>query len=48
MTVSSGPCARSSDAFELIVLDLTLPDGNGLDFCRDLRGRGDATAVLML
>jgi CheY-like chemotaxis protein len=50
MAVSSAPAARAlaSDAFELVVLDPTLPDGNGLDFCRDLRGKGDATAVLML
>jgi two-component system phosphate regulon response regulator OmpR len=40
--------ALAGDRFELIVLDLTLPDGNGLDFCRDLRARGDSTAVLML
>ncbi len=50
---SVGSCAAASrslavDVFELIVLDLTLPDGNGLDFCRDLRSRGDRTAVLML
>jgi two-component system, OmpR family, phosphate regulon response regulator OmpR len=40
--------ALTADEFELVVLDLTLPDGNGLDFCRDMRERGDATAVLML
>ncbi len=48
-----GTCAAASkalmaDAFELVVLDLMLPDGSGLDFCRDLRSRGDRTAVLML
>jgi two-component system phosphate regulon response regulator OmpR len=40
--------ALGTDAFSLIVLDLALPDGNGLDFCRDLRARGDVTPVLML
>ncbi len=40
--------ALATDAFDLMVLDLTLPDGNGLDVCRDLRARGDRTAVLML
>jgi len=32
----------------LIVLDLMLPDGNGLDFCAGLRTRGNRTPVLML
>jgi DNA-binding response OmpR family regulator len=32
----------------LIVLDLMLPDGDGVDACRRLRGEGNATPVLML
>jgi DNA-binding response OmpR family regulator len=35
-------------AYDLIVLDLRLPGKDGLDFLRELRGRGDATAVLIL
>lgn len=34
--------------YELIVLDVMLPDGNGMDFCRGLRDSGDTTPVLML
>jgi len=34
--------------FDLIVLDLMLPDESGLDICRRLRGQGDNTPVLML
>jgi two-component system, OmpR family, response regulator len=33
---------------ELILLDLHLPDGFGLGFLRGLRGRGDATPVIVL
>jgi DNA-binding response OmpR family regulator len=29
----------SSESFDLIVLDVMLPKKNGLDVCRDLRGR---------
>ena len=33
--------------FDLILLDLGLPDGNGLDFLRDLRQSGHRTPVLI-
>lgn len=42
--------ARSALAvqdFDALVLDVGLPDGNGLDLCREVRARG-ATPVLML
>ncbi|MCB9946278.1 MAG: response regulator transcription factor [Rhodospirillaceae bacterium] len=34
--------------YELILLDLHLPDGRGLDLLRTLRRRGDATPVIIL
>ncbi len=34
-------------AYDLHILDVGLPDGNGLDICRELRSKGDAR-VLML
>ncbi len=34
--------------FALILLDVALPRKNGFDVCRDLRGRGVQTPVLML
>lgn len=33
---------------DLIVLDLMLPDGDGLTACRDLRAAGDQTPILIL
>jgi two-component system OmpR family response regulator len=35
-------------AFELILLDLMLPDGRGLDFLQSLRRGGDVTPVIIL
>jgi two-component system alkaline phosphatase synthesis response regulator PhoP len=40
--------AGSRDAFDCIVLDVSLPRKNGFDVCRDLRGRGIQTPILML
>jgi DNA-binding response OmpR family regulator len=38
--------ARTS--FDVIVLDVMLPGGSGLDLCRELRSQGLATPILML
>ena len=32
---------------DLVVLDLTLPDGDGLDLCRTVRERGDAYVLVV-
>lgn len=32
---------------DAIVMDIDLPDGNGLDFCRELRGRTDIPVVFL-
>ena len=37
-----------SAAFELVLLDLMLPDGRGLDFLKARRAAGDATPVIVL
>ncbi|MBU1244115.1 response regulator transcription factor [Myxococcota bacterium] len=34
--------------FDLIILDLMLPDIDGIDIIRTLRGRGDSTPILIL
>jgi len=38
----------ASERFDLVLLDLGLPQGHGLDVLRALRGRGDATPVIVL
>ncbi len=40
--------ARHTMPYDLILLDLNLPDGRGLDFLREIRRRGDATPVMIL
>ena len=47
-TASDADAAVRSVRFSAIVLDLGLPDGDGLDVLRALRGRGDPTPVLIL
>lgn len=34
--------------YDLIVLDINLPDGNGFDFCREIKERRSDTAVIFL
>lgn len=34
--------------FDLVILDVRLPDGNGLDLCREIRSNGDDVPVLFL
>ena len=50
-TAANGAEALSAVALapvDLIILDVLMPMLNGLDTCRALRGRGDATPVLVL
>jgi len=46
-TGAEGLARHQADAFDLIVLDLMLPDMDGLQVCRAVRARG-ATPILML
>jgi DNA-binding response OmpR family regulator len=40
--------AASERRFDLVLLDLGLPDGDGLDLVRELRGAGRAVPILIL
>lgn len=40
--------ALAAAAYDLILLDLMLPDGLGIPFLKTLRGRGDVTPVIIL
>ncbi len=40
--------ALAAGMFELVLLDLMLPDGHGIAFLKELRARGDVTPVIIL
>ena len=40
--------AMAGAAYDLVLLDLMLPDGRGLPFLKALRGRGDVTPAIIL
>jgi two-component system OmpR family response regulator len=40
--------AMAGAAFDLVLLDLMLPDGRGIGFLKSLRARGDVTPVIIL
>lgn len=52
--VDSALCKREAEnyiekqKYELIVLDVNLPDGNGFDFCKEAKERCPETAVIFL
>jgi DNA-binding response OmpR family regulator len=37
-----------SKIFDLVLLDVNLPDCNGMDLCREIRSRNDSIPILML
>ena len=46
--VATGVAALRARPAELLILDLMLPDGDGLDVCRRLRADGVGIPILML
>ncbi len=48
LTLAEAMLTWEKGSFDAILLDLNLPDGNGIDFCRTVRKSGDATPILIL
>lgn len=46
--IASGVAAVRASGADLLILDLMLPDGDGLDLCRRLRTEGVGMPILML
>ena len=47
-TLSEGRRALEQGTFDLLILDINLPDGSGLDFLREFRLSGSAIPVILL
>ncbi|MCB9525776.1 MAG: response regulator transcription factor [Myxococcales bacterium] len=47
-TAAEARAALAGEPFDLLVLDIMLPDGDGYSLCRDYRAGGGAAGVLML
>ncbi len=48
LTKSAASNFLTKQDYDLIVLDVNLPDGNGFDFCREVKERRPDTAVIFL
>lgn len=45
--INEGRNARSNESFDLILLDVTLPDGNGYDLCKEIRSNSDIPIIFL-
>lgn len=43
-----GKTAETGARFDAIILDVSLPDGDGRDFCADLRRKGKRIPIIIL
>ncbi len=47
-TSKQATISMASDTYDLIIMDISLPDGNGLEICKKLRLNDQHTPVMML
>jgi len=47
-TVESGLFALGTNSYDLLILDLNLPDGEGIDICHKVRAEGKTSPILVL
>ena len=47
-SLSQARAAIQGRNFDLLILDVTLPDGDGVSFCQELRGQGCTAPILFL
>ena len=47
-TLAQAREALAAERFDLLILDINLPDGSGLDLLRQVRSEGSATPVILL
>ena len=48
LTAAMAALERGEPRFDAVILDVSLPDGNGYEFCKQMRDRGFNMPVLML
>jgi DNA-binding response OmpR family regulator len=46
-TIEEASRLIKSESFDLLIVDVILADGNGLNFCREVRARGCQTPILV-
>ena len=47
-TVGEAMTALAAESYDLLLLDVTLPDGTGFAVCDAVRGRGESTPIIFL
>ena len=46
-TIEAAEEAMESNTYNLIVLDIGLPDGSGFDFCQNIRTKSDVPVIIL-